>query len=68
MIESSNGRFFVRYQDGQRSKRFHYANARTYANLFGGVIVHRTSGRIWPTMKPDFSPPGKNFARPGETT
>lgn len=45
LVEATEGRFRVRYPDGKRSKRFHYASARTYAELFGGAIVHDATGR-----------------------
>jgi len=45
MIEATQGRFYVRYPDGKRSQRFHYGTARTYAELYGGKIVHQATGR-----------------------
>ncbi|MDU4254409.1 hypothetical protein [Pseudomonas sp.] len=44
IMEASEGRFFVRYRDGARSRPFHYANAKAYAKIFSGRVVHRATG------------------------
>jgi len=51
ITEASEGRFFVRYRDGAVSRPLHYANAKAYAKMFGGRVVHRNTGhalRRWP--------------------
>lgn len=45
LVEATEGRFRVHYPDGKRSQRFHYGTACTYAELFGGAIVHDATGR-----------------------
>ncbi len=45
LVEISQGRFCVRYPDGKRSTRFYYRTAKDYAELFGGKVIHLSTGR-----------------------
>ena len=46
LCEGTEGRFYVRYLDGARTRRFHYSTALTYAELEGGCIVHLATRRV----------------------
>ncbi|HCH7782777.1 TPA: hypothetical protein NNM78_002216 [Pseudomonas aeruginosa] len=46
LIESTAGRFSVRYSNGQHSRPLYYKTACGYAELFGGRVVHRATGRV----------------------
>lgn len=36
-----NGKYRVQYPDGQVSQPFVYDTAKTYAEMFGGKVIHR---------------------------
>ncbi|MBX6653720.1 hypothetical protein ISF12_10735 [Pseudomonas aeruginosa] len=46
LIESTTGRFSVRYSNGQHSRPLYYKTARDYAEVFGGRVIHRATGRV----------------------
>lgn len=46
LIESTAGRFSVRYSNGQHSRPLYYKTARDYAEVFGGRVIHRPTGRV----------------------
>ncbi|EKY4113683.1 TPA: hypothetical protein ACGW3M_000977 [Pseudomonas aeruginosa] len=46
LIESTSGRFIVRYSNGQQSRPFYYKTARDYADVFGGRVIHIATGRV----------------------
>lgn len=46
LVESTAGRFSVRYSNGQLSRPLYYKTARDYAEVFGGRVIHRATGRV----------------------
>ena len=40
LLESTRGRWCVRYNDGTISMRMYYQNAEDYKEMFGGEVVH----------------------------
>lgn len=52
LIESSWGRFQVKYRDGTETLPMGYSSACAYAEIFGGSVHHLPSGRTCFTPAP----------------